>query len=161
MPLNIRRAQQTDVESLARLNQVVQQLHAERSPAHFKPFDAVAVRTWFRSVLQNENARVWIASVDEVDIGYVLALIREQAEHAFAYARRFCEIEQIAVASAYRHGGAGKALLARAIEDARDRDVHDFELSSWSFNAEAHRFFDAAGFNAKYVRFGRVISGSV
>ena len=50
------------------------------------------------------------------------------------------------------------ASLQPAVHDlhvSRSRGIRDVELSSWSFNTEAHAAFQALGFEPKVVRFGR------
>ena len=105
--------------------------------------------------MSRPHVRVWLAQVDERPVGYVISVTHERPENAFKFARRFCEIDQIVVVPAHRRKGIGKALIEQVVQDARARSILELELSSWAFNTEAHRLFQAAGFRPRQLRFGR------
>src|SRR5690348_5011489 len=86
-----------DEGTLAALNGVVQELHVASRPDQFKPTRIEEVREWYRQMLQNAAARVWIAEVDGEPVGYVLAIICERREGPFCPARKWCDLDQIAV----------------------------------------------------------------
>ncbi len=153
MERTIRKAGLDDAEILARLNQTVQDLHVAHFPDIFKPFDHDAVVGWFGSMLQKSNVHAWISEFDDFAVGYTLTVTHERIETALCFARQTCEIDQIAVLPAYRRMGIARSLIACAFEDARSRGIRELELSSWSFNAEAHAAFQALGFNQKMARF--------
>ncbi len=58
------------------LNQPIQQQHAEHRPDLFKqPVVDDAIVSWYHDVLAEPDNRVYIASVDDVPIGYIVAVI--------------------------------------------------------------------------------------
>jgi len=158
MAITVRQADVGDVEALVVLNRFVQDLHVARQPEYFKRADAMLVADWFLCMLRNTAARVWIAESDGHPVGYALTITYDRPENAFCPSRSFCEVDQIAVSAAFRRRGIARALLDCVLEDARSRAVYDVELSSWSFNVDAHDTFRALGFTEKSVRFGRKIS---
>ena len=147
-----------DVDVLAGLNQSVQELHVAHRPEYFKPGDAIAVAGWFRSKLEDGDVRGWIAEWDGSAAGYALTITYSRPKNAFGFARRWCEIDRIAVAPEFRRRGIARALVERVVEDAPLRGIMDVELTSWCFNTEAHEAFRALGFTEKVVRFGRTVS---
>ena len=153
MSTTIRAACSGDEEILADLNRFVQELHVARRPDHFRPARAPEVADWFKAVLGNRAARIWIAEHDGAPAGYVLALHHEHPENPFRRARRWCEIDQLAVDPAGRRRGIARALVQIAVDDARACGIHDIEVSSWSFNTEAHQTFRRLGFAPRVVRF--------
>jgi diamine N-acetyltransferase len=156
--LTVRQATASDAETLAGLNRTVQELHVAHRPDSFKNPDVASVADWFRTTLEDSTVRAWIAECDGVAAGYVLAITYDRPENAFRFARRFCEIDQIAVAPAFRRRGIARALVERVFEDARSRAIEDVELTSWHFNTEAHAVFRALGFTQEVTRFGRKTS---
>ncbi len=158
MTIAIRQADVGDVDALVALNRFVQDLHVAHQPDYFKQADARLVADWFHCMLQNIAARVWIAESGGCPVGYALTITYDRPENAFCPARRFCEVDQIAVSTAFRRRGVARVLVKRVLEDARSRAIFDVELSSWSFNADAHHTFRALGFREKSVRFGRKTS---
>jgi ribosomal protein S18 acetylase RimI-like enzyme len=157
MTTRVRQAGAGDAELLADLNRSVQELHVAHRPDYFKTADAIAVAGWFRSKLKDSDVRAWIAEWDGSVVGYALTITYDRPENAFGFARRFCEIDQIAVSPAFRRRGIARALVERVLEDARLRAIADVELTSWCFNTEAQDAFRALGFIGKVVRFGRTV----
>jgi len=64
-------------------------------------------------------------------------------------------VDELAVSPAHRRQGLARALFERVLAEARAEGLRDVELTSWSFNVEAHAAFEALGFRPKVVRFGR------
>ena len=50
-------------------------------------------------------------------------------------------------------------LVQAALDEARRRGIRDIELSSWSFNGEAHETFRRLGFTPKVIRFELMLGG--
>ena len=155
MAIKIRDADERDIPSLAELSRFAQDLHVAALPDHFKQPESDAASEWMRAKLRREDARTWVACLGHAVVGYVVVAIRERQENALCRARRAHEIEEIVVSPAHRRQGVARALVDRVLEDARLRGIRDVELTSWSFNVDAHRAFEALGFRPMLVRFGR------
>lgn len=158
--LIVRQAEASDVAALVTLNRYVQELHTEQRPDHFKTSSDHAVMDYLVSVLQARDGTIWIALDRDVPIGYLLSRILDRPENTFRLARRLCEIEQIVVAPAARRKGVARRLIERAVLDAESHGVDSVELTSWSFNADAHHAFRAAGFLPMKTRFERLVHKS-
>ena len=155
MAITIRDADESDVDLLVELSRIGQELHADALPAYFERHESRAAAAWIRSRLGRAESRTWIARAGDVPVGYVVAVVRDRPGDARCKPRRTCEIEEIAVSPAHRRQGVARALVDRVLADARARGIRDVELTSWSFNADAHRAFEALGFRPRIVRFGR------
>lgn len=149
----LRSARSGDEEVLADLNRFVQTIHIARRPDYFRPTWAADVAAWFEALLRNPVARIWIAIEEGRPAGYVLAFHYERPENPFCLARRWCEIDQIAVDPSRRRRGIARALIQEAIQNAAADGIRDVELSAWSFNDEAHETFRRLGFVPKAIRF--------
>jgi GNAT superfamily N-acetyltransferase len=155
----IRPAHGGDVPLLAALNLEVQELHFAERPDHFKPPDAGAIEDWFRRLLLDPAARIWVAERDATPLGYVVAIARERPEGPYCHRVVWWEVDQICVAGTYRRGGIGRALLQTVLEEAERHAITQIELTSWAFNAAAHRAFESLGFVPKTLRFELGASG--
>ena len=158
MSLTIRAAEPGDEQLLTVLNGFVQELHRARRPDRFKPTNTAEVAAWFRSLLQKPTTLIWIAEDDRVPVGYLLALVQERAANAFSAARRWCEIDQIAVDEVWRRQGVARALVEHALLEVRGRGIRAVELSTWAFNDTAQRAFQQLGFNPEVIRFSLTLS---
>jgi ribosomal protein S18 acetylase RimI-like enzyme len=153
--LIIRRANDGDVDRLVGLCAVVQELHASAIPDFFKRADPKAHAHWFREMLARTDVTAWVASSNDIVVGYALAAVVSRVETPFSVARSFYQLDQISVAPDYRRKGVARALVERVVDDARARGLHEVELTAWSFNEAAQSAFMALGFRPMIVRFGR------
>jgi GNAT superfamily N-acetyltransferase len=153
MSPNIRPAAIGDEALLAGLNDFVQELHLGKRPDHFRPTQSAELATWYRSLLEKSTTRIWIAEEDGLPVGYVVAIFREASENPFARARRWCEIDQVAVDRSRRRRGIARALILNAASWAKAEGIPHIEAASWSFNDGAHEMFRRLGFVPKTTRF--------
>jgi ribosomal protein S18 acetylase RimI-like enzyme len=151
--MRVRAATVGDEELLAKLNGLVQDVHLQHRPHHFKPTQLPELAAWYRSVLENPTTRMWIAEERDVAIGYVMALLRHLPETPFTRAKAWLEIDQIAIDHNHRRRGVGRALVLAAIDAASAEGVHHVEATVWCFNVEANETFRHLGFTPKSVRF--------
>jgi len=153
MSPNIRPAAIGDEALLAGLNAFVQELHLGRRPDQFRPTQSAELATWYRSLLENATSRIWIAEEDGLPVGYLLAIFHEAPENPFARARRWCEIDQLAVDPTRHRRGIARALILHAASWAETEGIPYIEAVSWSFNDGAHEMFRRLGFVPKTTRF--------
>ena len=151
--MTVRPAGVGDDHALAALNRFVHDVHLAHRPDYFKTARADEAAAWFRDQLGKPTTAAWIAEEGAVPIGFVLAFFEERPENPFRRARRWCQIDQIAVDPARRRRGVGRALMAAALDEARARGIADVELFSWAFNTDAHAMFRGLGFEPRIIRF--------
>lgn len=153
MSVLVRIAEPSDGPALVRLIDVVQALHVARRPETFRRVPEPEIADWLKAAFQNPAIKIWIAEVDGTVCGYLLSLIRKQADNPFVYDRTWLELDQICVDAAQRQRGVAKALVAAAMAHADAHGFRDVELSTWAFNDDAQRAFAKLGFAPKVVRF--------
>ncbi|HKR86924.1 MAG TPA: GNAT family N-acetyltransferase [Phenylobacterium sp.] len=143
----VRKAARDDLDALVRLNGVVQRLHAELDPAHFRlDVDEAEVGAFFGSVIEDPNSQVLLAESDAAELGYVWFERQERPRTPFSPARTRLYVHHIAIADAARRTGVGSALLAAVGAEAERTGVGRIVLDVWAANRGAQAFFEAAGF---------------
>jgi GNAT superfamily N-acetyltransferase len=142
-----------DEERLARLNGFVQAIHVQQRPDHFRETQLPELAAWFKGALEKENTRVWIAEEDGVAVGYVLAVVHHASATVFTQPKDWLEIDQVAVDPNQRRRGTARALIERAVNEARAEGIHRAEASAWCFNSDAEKMFLGLGFTPRVVRF--------
>ena len=155
MSVTIRAAVLGDEQSVAVLNGFVQGLHVAKRPDSFRPSTQDEVVEWFRGLLKNTSARMWIAEEAGTAVGYALTMVQERSENPFCRSRRWCEIDQIAVDPRLRRRGVASALIQKALTEAAADGFSEVELCTWSFNVEAQSLFRKFGFQPKFLRWER------
>jgi ribosomal protein S18 acetylase RimI-like enzyme len=146
-------ASSADADTLAGLNQYVQNLHLENAPQFFKLPIRERATAAFKALLDRDDARAFIAYNDGRAIGYVLVFLVDRPETAFVSARRWLYLDQISVEPNSRRQGVGRALLNAALGCARAAGIDEIEVETWSFNAVAQVFFKSYGFAPKTEQF--------
>ena len=159
MGTNIRQAAIGDEALLADLNRFGQELHLAGRPDHFKPAQSDELARWYRSLLEKPTTRIWIAEEDGSPAGYLLALVHDAPENPFVRARRWFEIDQLAVDPSRRKRGIARALVLQAVSTAKAEGILDIEAASWSFNVGAREMFRRLGFTPKTARFELKLPG--
>jgi GNAT superfamily N-acetyltransferase len=102
-----------------------------------------------RSVLESITAdparSLLVAELDGEVVGTVDVLIAPNLTH---YAQPWALVENVVVDERARRGGAGRALMLRAIELAREAGCYKVNLISGNDRGAAHSFYRSLGFEA-------------
>jgi ribosomal protein S18 acetylase RimI-like enzyme len=157
MDLLIRPAIVDDCGIIATLNEYGQEPHVAARPDVFKPTSHAELEAWFRALLNAPTTRAWIARLGGEPVGYVVAIVRTTEENPFCVARRWLELDQIAVVAAYRGRGIARALTEQVMALARAEGFRSVELGSWAFNERAHAVFAKLGFSVSRLRFEQIV----
>jgi ribosomal protein S18 acetylase RimI-like enzyme len=152
----IRPAVAGDEPTLAALTAHAHELHVAAHPEVFRPARLRDVTDWFAAFLKSPTAAAWIADDDGTAVGYATAQYHEQPESPFALARRWCQIDGLAVAPAHRRRGIARALIDAIVADASANGVRDIELNVWAFNEAAQAAFRRLGFAPRNLRMRKV-----
>jgi diamine N-acetyltransferase len=153
--IQLRTADLGDEGVLAHLCANVQALHVRQRPDVFKDTDVSALEQWFRAVLAEGSAAVWICDVGGEAAGYVLVRKERRPENLFCHERYWHEVDQISVHPKFQGHGIARALLERVADFAAAEGVHEVELTTWFFNEPAQSAFAKLGFSVKNIRFSR------
>jgi ribosomal protein S18 acetylase RimI-like enzyme len=141
------------------MNRIVHDLHLAAAPAYFRQPEPGELAELFRNRLRQPEISVWIASVDDIPAGYAVSVARERPENVICVARRFYELDELAVSPAHRRQGVARALVERVLADSRERGISDVEITTWAFNSAAQSAFVALGFRPMTVRFQHASGG--
>ncbi|MDH3228697.1 MAG: GNAT family N-acetyltransferase [Alphaproteobacteria bacterium] len=142
----VRAATQDDCAAIARLNGIVQDIHAAALPDLFKPVPAGACPSAaILEMMREDGAFMGLAEVDGTCAGYVYARIVRRPETAFRYAVVMVYVHHISVQPAFRGQGIGRELVAFVISRARRENIRTVAADVWSFNHAAKSFFERCG----------------
>lgn len=153
--LTIRTAQHSDYDSLCELFEEVDLLHRQARPdLFFAPTGASREIPYVRGLIEGRQSTILVASHegDGTLLGLATLIVRDVPVGLVTRARRFLEIDNLAVRSTARRQGIGRALIGHAIAWARVRHIKDLELGVHTFNAAAIAFYEALGFHTQRQR---------
>jgi ribosomal protein S18 acetylase RimI-like enzyme len=147
MNLVVRRAVAEDVGLLAALNEVLQKLHIDAEPGHFRAIaDQVEVEAFFAKLMRTPKTLIFIAELSNKAVGYIWSELQERPATPFTPASQRLYIHHVAVKAEVRGSGVGTALLQASEGEARALGVSEAAVDTCAFNVGAQRFFEAADF---------------
>ena len=147
MDVLVRTASEADLDTLVALNRVVQSLHADVEPAHFKAeVEDRDVRAFFADRLRIRRNRFSLAEAGGRPAGYVWFETQDLPESPFAFSQRRLYLHHIGVGASVRRQGVASALLRHVEAEAAAAGIACIVLSVWASNEHARTFFSAQGF---------------
>ena len=156
--IRVRDATSDDAEALIELLAQVQTLHAQGRPDLFRPADDDALREFLLARLAEEAIVLIAVDPEGRALGYLLAEMTSRPESPFLLAHTGVYVHHIAVDAGARRQRVGELLMDEIAVRARQASASTIRLDSWSFNTDAHRFFEAQGFAASRVIFEKPVS---
>ncbi|MGH1344608.1 MAG: GNAT family N-acetyltransferase [Nannocystales bacterium] len=150
--MTTRTATLEDAAALAELNHHVHDIHVEAEPERYSVTDDAAVAEQFRMFIRGVATEVLLAERGGVAIGYVVVVGVERPAQAFAHARRWALVDQIAVAPHARRTGVGRALMDAAAQSARRRGYPELQLDVRAHNKGARAFYESLGYRVAQSR---------
>lgn len=153
--VDVREAALDDLEALTDLAVQVQALHAQGRPDLFRPAEALALRDFLAGRLADDSVLLVAADHTAKPVGYLLAEVLSRPESPFQFGHTSVYVHHIAVDVTARRQRIGEVLMRGIADRARQVGASSLRLDSWSFNADAHAFFERQGFTATRFVFER------
>ena len=159
LSFSIRPATTADYEQICCVWEVGDALHREALPHIFRlsggpPMDRAGVQI----LIAGPNSAIIVADAGGEVIGVMTILEKLVTATAIKVARRYAEIDNMAVKRSAQRQGVGRALIDAAADWARGRKVTGLELNVYEFNEAAVALYRAAGFSTQHRRMTRQIS---
>lgn len=143
----VRKAEEKDAPRVLELLRDIVRLHHEGRPDIFSgenpKYDIPALLEKFKKA----DERIFV-SVDEDDRvnGYVMCILEEKDDPFFTQRPyRTLYVDDLCVDKAARQGGIGRALMERAVAEARALHCYNLDLNVWACNEDAIRFYEKIG----------------
>lgn len=157
LTMEIRIATLEDARTLAALNHHVHDLHVEAEPDRYSATDDAAVADRFREFVGDPATEVLLVEGEGTPLGYVVVVGVDHPSQAFAPARRWALIDQIAVVPGARRTGVGRVLMDAAENSARRRGYAELQLDVRAHNEGARAFYESLGFEISQSRLNKPI----
>lgn len=147
MSIEVRMAQQSDLDCVVDLNEHMQRVHHHLSPNVFKPvIDKDAIRRLFGELIDSAENSLLVATHRGSIEGYVWVERQHHPDTEFKFASTRLYVHHIAVSQERHRSGVATALMRKVLHLADAADIGEIRLDCWEGNDIAMAFFDAAGF---------------
>jgi GNAT superfamily N-acetyltransferase len=111
-----------------------------------------------QALIAGPDSAIIVAAAGGQVIAVMTILEKVVTATAFKVARRYVEIENMAVKQSAQRQGVGRALIDAAVDWARGRGVTRLELNVYEFNEAAAALYSGTGFSTQNKRMTRQIS---
>lgn len=152
--MEIRKAKESDFDSLKERCLEVHSIHLQEHPDEFKELSTDDIRSYFCKAIADENQDFLVCCDEGKIVGYILTRVVDRQENPVQKARKYLFIDQIDVKHEYRRSGVGKLLIKSVRDIAKKRGLDLILLDVWNFNEDAVSFFRSQGFLPWIQRMG-------
>lgn len=146
MSIIVRPARREELARVNELRRVVNDLHVEGRPAHFKPGFGPELQAHVFDQFDSDRFDVLVALAGGEVAGFATVQFVHRPEGPYTLPLDFYHVEEFGVDAAHRRKGVATALVDYMKADARARGFGRIDLDVWAFNEGALAFYEAAGF---------------
>lgn len=149
--MNIRRAENKDIERIDLLLEQVNALHHEGRPDLFS-LGRKYTDGELKAIIADDTKPIFVAANDKDEVqGYAFCIIQEHTESHILTHIRTLYIDDLCVNKTCRGQHIGTALYKAVTEYAREKGCYNLTLNVWSCNTSAMRFYEKCGFTPQKV----------
>ena len=144
--MNIRRANENDLEGLGRLLRQVLEVHHKGRPDLFKGGVKKYTDEELVAILRDESTPVF-AAVDENEgmLGYAFCVFIQHKQSNILTDIKTLYIDDLCVDETTRGMGVGRALYEHVLAFAKESGCYNVTLNVWACNEGAKRFYEKLG----------------
>ncbi|MBC6485982.1 acetyltransferase [Aeromonas hydrophila] len=143
--MEIRKAQEQDIDAILELNRQIGEIHFEQAPQVFCP-PSPEERAFLLAAIATEGRLFCVAEQEGAVVGFLTARIDINETIPFLSKEPICRIGTVVVDEGYRSQGIGKALIAHCDEWGKVQGAHQIRLEVMAFNERAKALYEALGF---------------
>lgn len=156
--MNIRRAQEKDIERINKLLFQVNLVHHNGRPDLFKYGTRKYTDEQLREIIQDDKRPILVAA-DENDnvLGYAFCVFEQHVNDNILTDIRTLYIDDLCVDETLRGQHIGKTLYEAVLDFAREHQCYNVTLNVWSCNESAMKFYDSCGLKPYKVGMEKIL----
>ena len=150
--MNIRRAQEKDMERIHLLLNQVAMVHHIGRPDLFKAGTRKYTDDQLKAIIADDQRPILVAT-DDADqvLGYAFCIFRQELDNNILTDIKTLYVDDLCVDATLRGQHIGKALYDAAVQYAKDHGCYNLTLNVWSCNESAMRFYQSCGLKPQKV----------
>lgn len=153
----IRRAKETDVESLLKLLSQVLMVHHKGRPDLFKAGAVKYREEELKELLKDDNRPVFVADDDGRVKGYAFCILQQHINNNILTDIKTLYIDDLCVDENCRGQHIGKHLYEYVLSYAKEIGCYNVTLNVWQLNESAMKFYEACGLSVQKVGMEKIL----
>jgi len=144
--MNIRRAQEKDIERINKLLFQVNLIHHNGRPDLFKYGTRKYTDEQLREIIKDDKRPILVAS-DEHDnvLGYAFCIFQQHVNDNILTDIKTLYIDDLCVDETLRGRHIGRMLYEAVLDFAKEHKCYNVTLNVWSCNESAMKFYESCG----------------
>ena len=158
--MNIRRAQEKDLDGMNRLLCQVLALHHEGRPDLFKKDTKKYTAAQLKELVRDDLRPIFVAVDDEEYVlGYVFCVLQQQMNDNILTDIRTLYIDDLCVDERCRGQHVGRKLYDYVLDFAKKQNCYNITLNVWACNDDALRFYEHCGLVPQKIGMECILTG--
>lgn len=144
--MNIRRAEEKDMNGINKLLRQVLMVHHNGRPDLFKGDVKKYTDEELLNIIQDDNRPIFVG-VDENDMvmGYAFCVFQQHMNDNILTAVKTLYVDDLCVDEDLRGRHIGKQIYEYVLDFARNNECYNVTLNVWSCNPGAQKFYESCG----------------
>ena len=147
--MNIRKAEQKDINQLLGLLSEVLEIHAQIRPDIFMSGKVKYTKEELEVMIKDEKHLIYVIESSDTVFGYAFCEIKTPAFTNTMKQMRIFYIDDFCVGEKYRRQHIGEELFNFLKEEAKRLDCYEITLAHWEGNEAAKKFYEKMGLAPK------------
>lgn len=146
MELQIRRAEERDMEGINSLLFQVLMVHHNGRPDLFKANCKKYTDEELKAIIQDDSTPIFVAVNEENQVaGYAFCIFQQHIGNNILTDIKTLYIDDLCVDENIRGQHIGKRLYEHVVQFAKEQGCYNVTLNVWSLNESAMKFYEACG----------------
>lgn len=143
--MNIRRAENKDIDAISKLLSQVLNVHHEGRPDLFKSGAVKYLPEELMEIIADDKRPIFVAELDEKVCGYAFCVFQQHIGDNILTDIKTLYIDDLCVDSTMRGKHIGKSLFEYVKKFAKDAGCYNLTLNVWECNESAMKFYESCG----------------
>lgn len=158
MELQIRRAEERDMDGINRLLFQVLMVHHNGRPDLFKADCKKYTDEELKAIIHDNNTPIFVAVNEENQVaGYAFCIFRQHIDNNILTDIKTLYIDDLCVDEKIRGQHIGKRLYEHVLRFAKEQECYNVTLNVWSLNENAMKFYEACGLVPQKVGMEKIL----
>ena len=157
MEIKIRRAKESDIETIDELLFEVHKVHSDMRPDLFKAGAKKYTDDELKQIIADDQTPVFVAESESKVVGYAFCIHKQFVNNNNMTDVKTLYIDDLCVDEACRGQHIGKKLYEYVISYAKEHGFYNVTLNVWADNINAVKFYENIGLKIQKIGMEKIL----